>query len=88
MKRWLVAALLALPAAYALDYAAFKVRGDRALGSVRIKQMYEVKEKNRKVEYYSLPPEDRTCTHTLFPQSGLYPTCWWLQRHTTGVTEM
>jgi hypothetical protein len=88
MKRWFLAALLALPAVYAIDYAAFKFRGDRALGTVRVKPMYEVKEKNKKLEYYSLPAEDRACTHTLFPQNGGYPTCWWLERHKNDVTAM
>ena len=88
MKRWFAAALLALPALYAIDHLAFRIRGSQAFGAVHVRRMYQVKEKNKKFEYFPLPPEDRSCTYTLFPQNGLDPACWWLQRHAIEITEM
>jgi hypothetical protein len=79
----LVGALLIL---YAGDYIALKLRPTQ-LGSVQTRTSYAVAQKNKKTEYYFNPPENETCTHSLFPQLG-YSPCWYLARHKDKSIQM
>jgi hypothetical protein len=56
-------------------------------GSVTVKKTYAVLQKNRKLEYYFLPPEAQTCLNSLFPHFG-FPPCWYLKRHQTQQVPM
>ncbi len=64
---------------YAGDYIVLRLRHN-PLGSVQTRTSYAVTQKNKKTEYYFNPPENETCTHSLFPQLGYNP-CWYLERH-------
>ena len=83
MKRAIVI-VVAAAAIYAGDFlsARFGFPGHREIyGSVTVDRTYAVTQKNKKQEFYFLPPETQTCVHALFPHFGV-PPCWYLERHT------
>ncbi len=77
--RLLLFAAAGLLILYAGDYIVLRLRHN-PLGSVQTRTSYAVTQKNKKTEYYFNPPENETCTHSLFPQLGYNP-CWYLERH-------
>ncbi len=94
MKKILLCALAALLGLTALvdtgDYLSvrFRIPGNRSqFGTVTVTPAYVIHEKNGKTEYDFLPPEDRTCVHSLFPQLGYRP-CWYVARHTEEKVEI
>jgi hypothetical protein len=69
---------------YAGDYVSLRYRipGNRAqFGTVSVREMYAIHEKNNKTEYQFTPAQDQVCVNSLFPHFG-DPPCWYLQRHT------
>ncbi len=84
--RLLIGAAVALLILYAGDYLVLKLRHD-PLGSVETRTSYAVTQKNKKTEYYFNPPENESCSHSLFPQLG-YTPCWYLERHRNKSVQM
>jgi hypothetical protein len=69
---------------YVADYLSlrYKIPGNRAqFGTVSVREMYAIHEKNNKTEYQFTPAQDQPCVNSLFPHFG-DPPCWYLQRHT------
>jgi len=94
MKRILVVAALTLSALFALlyasDYLTLRyriVRNRNPFGSVTIRRYYAVRKKNGKTEFMFNPPENQTCTHSLFSHLG-YSACWYLSKHTEQRTDL
>ena len=67
-------------AVYATDWLQFRIRGRDALGSVPLRVLYAVQQKNGKTEFLIRPPEIETCANSLFLHAG-YSPCWYLRRH-------
>jgi hypothetical protein len=65
---------------YAADWVQFRIRGRDALGSVSLRVLYAVQQKNGKTEFLIRPPEIETCANSLFVHAG-YSPCWYLRRH-------
>jgi hypothetical protein len=65
---------------YAADWVQFRIRGRDALGSVPVRVLYAVQQKNGKTEFLIRPPEIETCANSLFVHAG-YSPCWYLRRH-------
>jgi hypothetical protein len=89
VKRALLFLLMALVLLYTLDYLSVRygIPHRQTMGTVTIQRYYAVRQKNRKTEYYFLDPENRQCTHSLFPQLGFSP-CWYLSRKTKQEINM
>ena len=49
-------------------------------GSVTVRPLYVIHEKNGKVEYQFAPLQDQPCVRSLVPHFGLCP-CWYVSRH-------
>jgi hypothetical protein len=76
--------------AYLIDYAVFRYRvasNRNPYGQVLVQSYDAVGEKSGKTEFIFNPPENQTCAHALFPQSG-YEPCWYLQRHSEPRTNI
>jgi len=86
MKRLLIrlaaALVVLLGAIYAADYISLRYQIPRRsqLGTVNVREMYAIHEKNNKTEYQFPPAQDQSCVNSLFPHFG-YPPCWYLLRH-------
>jgi hypothetical protein len=65
---------------YVADWVQFRIRGRDALGSVPVRVLYAVQQKNGKTEFLIRPPEIETCANSLFVHAG-YSPCWYLRRH-------
>ncbi len=90
MKRVIAIVVAAAAVIYAGDFlsARFGFPGHReTYGSVTVDRTYAVMQKNKKQEYYFLPPETQNCVHALFPHFGV-PPCWYLERHKTQTVQM
>ncbi len=90
MKRALGIFVAAAIVIYAGDYlsARFGFPNHREIyGTVMVKRNYAVLQKNKKEEYYFLPPEAQTCVNSLFPHFGV-PPCWYLRRHPVQEVKM
>jgi len=82
--RWIALVVIVVAVVYSSDYVSLRYRipGNRAqFGTVSVREMYAIHEKNNKTEYQFPPAQDQTCVNSLFPHFG-YPPCWYLQRHT------
>jgi hypothetical protein len=89
MKLWLqrIAVLLVavFVAAYAGDWALFKLRGS-PLSKVNVNRYVTIPQKGNKQEFDYLGSVDVFCSVSLFPQAGKDP-CWQLQKNTNqGMT--
>lgn len=76
--------------AFALDYAAFRVRAAtnrNAFGSVMVRHYYAVLQKNGKTVFMFDPPQPWTCVNSLFPHAGYLP-CWYLRRNPEQETNI
>ena len=83
-------ALLALAGLYAGDYlsARYRIPNNRqTLGSVQVKTLYAVRQKNGRIEYSAGDIETQSCVWSLFPHLGYVP-CWYLSRHPTKRIEL
>jgi len=83
-------ALLALAGLYGGDYlsARYRIPNNRqTLGSVQVKTLYAVRQKNGRIEYLDGDTEVQTCLRSLFPHLG-YTPCWYLSRHATERIEV
>jgi hypothetical protein len=90
MKRALGILAAAIILIYVADFlsARFGFPNHREIyGSVVVNRTYAVTQKNKKEEYYFLPPETQTCVNALFPHFGV-PPCWYLKRHKTQEVQM
>ena len=80
----MIAAALAI---YAGDYLSlrFQIPNRRTqFGSVTVRRLYAVPQKNRSTEYMFDQPSAQACVYSLFPHFGDSP-CWYLSRHKTQV---
>jgi hypothetical protein len=89
VKRVLLFAAMALLMVYAGDYLSvrYRIPNREPLGTVKIQRYYAVRQKDRKIEYYFLDPENQQCVHSLFPHFGGNP-CWYVSRHTKKEIDM
>ncbi|MGA2213247.1 MAG: hypothetical protein ABSH31_08240 [Bryobacteraceae bacterium] len=81
-RLFLIAAGLLL-LSYLGDYIliAYRIpKGPEQFGSVEVRKLLAVPQKNRQTEYIADPPQAQQCVHSIFPQLGLTP-CWYLARH-------
>jgi hypothetical protein len=75
-------ALLIFGAAFLLyggDFLLAEIQGNKGLGSVDVRIMWAIRQKNGRIDYELGDTETRPCVHTLFPHSG-YAACWYLTR--------
>lgn len=82
-RRLFAGAVLAVAAAYFVDFAVlqFKMaRHQNTTGSVSVREVYEVPKKNKSTEFFLGDRQQESCVHALFPHGDLYP-CWYLSRH-------
>jgi hypothetical protein len=80
--------LLALAAAYAVDWSVFQIRRARGggMGSVDVDRYLTTPLKGSKNEYDYLGTAAQACSRSLFPQyaaSAWNAPCWWVMRHRT-----
>jgi hypothetical protein len=89
MKRVSLFAAMSLVILYAGDYLSvrFRIPNREPLGTVKIQRYYAVRQKDRKVEYYFLDPENQQCVHSLLPHFGCNP-CWYVSRHAKKEIDM
>ncbi len=83
LRRFVLGAAILLIAVYALDYAALRVRmatNRNPTGTVTVRPVYDVPQKNRSTEFLVGDLQDQTCVNALFPHLG-YSPCWYLSRH-------
>jgi len=90
MKRYVLQALVALAAvfvaAYAGDWAVYKLRGSPQ-SKVTVNRYVTIPLKGNKQEFDYLGTMDLACSQSLFPQAGL-SACWQLRRNPNqGMTE-
>jgi hypothetical protein len=83
LGRWLMRALLAVAivslAAYAIDFAVYKLRGSPQ-SSVSVSRFMSIPLKGQKTEDDYLGTADVACAVALFPHGGQDP-CWHLRRN-------
>jgi hypothetical protein len=83
LGRWLMRVLLAVAtvslAAYAIDFAVYKLRGSPH-STVTVSQFMSIPLKGQKTEYDFLGTADVSCAVALFPHGGQDP-CWHLRRN-------
>jgi len=89
LVRWLQRVIVALAvmfvAAYAGDWAVYKLRGSPQ-GNVTVNRYVTIPLKGNKQEFDYQGSIDLPCSVSLFPQAGQTP-CWQLRRHPNqGVT--
>lgn len=83
VRNFLLRALLLATVAYAIDYAVLRFRittGRSVMGTVTVRPVYAVPQKNHSTEFLAGDPQDQACVHSLFPHLGNSP-CWYLARH-------
>ena len=83
-------ALLIFGAAFLLyggDFLLAEIQGNKGLGSVDVRIMWAIRQKNGRIDYELGDTETRPCVHTLFPHSG-YAACWYLTRHKNQVIKV
>ena len=86
-KRGLMIAAAALFALYAGDLIVARLRGDAALGSVKVNVLYAIPEKAARMDYSPGAPEDVECVRALFPHFGDAP-CWYAARQKTKRVDL
>lgn len=72
-----------LAVVYAGDYASLALRFPNhreQFGSVTVRPLLAVPQKNGKTEFLNDEPVDTPCVHSLFPHFGASP-CWYLEKH-------
>jgi hypothetical protein len=83
LGRWLMRVLLAVAivslAAYAIDFAVYKLRGSPQ-SSVSVSRFMSIPLKGQKTEDDYLGTADVACVVALFPHGGQDP-CWHLRRN-------
>ena len=83
IRNFVFGALLLAAAAYAIDYAVLRFRmatNRNATGTVTVRPVYAVPQKNHSTEFLAGDPQNQPCVHSLFPHLGDSP-CWYLARH-------
>ncbi len=83
IRNLLFAVVLLAAVAYVLDYAVLRFRiatNRNAMGTVTVRPVYAVPQKNHSTEFLAGDPQDQVCVHSLFPHLGDAP-CWYLVRH-------
>jgi hypothetical protein len=83
LGRWLLRALLAIAtvslAAFAVDFAVYKLRGSPQ-STVQVSQYMSIPLKGQKTEYDYLGSANVACAVALFPHGGEDP-CWHVRRN-------
>jgi hypothetical protein len=83
LGRWLLRVLVSFAlvtlAAFALDWAVYKLRGSPQ-SQVTVSRFLSVPLKGQKTEYDFLGTANVPCSVALFPHDGNSP-CWYLQLH-------
>ena len=84
--RWLTRTVLALVilalVAFLADSIALRLRFPNnrpQFGTVQVRPYFAVKMKDGKTEFMFDPPQDETCSNSLFPQLGFQP-CWYVSK--------
>jgi len=75
---------------YAGDFLWLRYRIPRsrdAFGTVMVRSVYVIHEKNGKTQYQFTPPGPQQCVRSLFPHLG-YSPCWYVSRHTENRIEI
>lgn len=86
IARWitpvLALLLVAAAAAYALDWALWRVRVSHGngYGAVTVSRFVVAPLKGNKVEYYPDRTGEERCSRSMFGQ-GSIDACWWMARH-------
>jgi len=86
----LLAAVLMFALLYIGDYVILRIRiasGKGGTGTVTVRPVYAVPQKDRKTEYIVGDPQQQTCVHSLLPHMNDAP-CWYLERHTEPHIDM
>ncbi len=86
IRNSLLGCVLLVAAAYLVDYAVLRLRGSPT-GTVRVRPVYAVPQKNKSTEFMLGDAEDQTCVNSLFPHLGDQP-CWYLKKHTEQQIDM
>ena len=81
LKLVLIALLVLIAAAYAVDYLALQ-QSPNPIASVDITRYYAVRLKNGKTEISRAESEIVMCVNSAFPHRGYWP-CWYVRRHTS-----
>ena len=87
LKRGLRIAAAALAALFVGDLVVARVRGDAAIGSVRVNVLYAIPEKAARMDFSAGPPQDIECVRALFPHFGDGP-CWFAARQKTKRVDL
>ncbi len=90
LRRALIGLLAMAAIAYVLDFAVLHIRiatNRNPYGTITVRQVYTVPQKNRSTEFLVGDPQDQTCVNSLFPHSG-DPPCWYLARHKEQQIDM
>jgi hypothetical protein len=87
LKRALLYLLLLVIAVGAItyvgDYALLRYRVSaqkNPFGQVTVTPYFAIPMKNGNTEFDFQPPENETCTNSLYPHMGMSP-CWYLEKH-------
>jgi len=83
VRKFVLGAVLLAAVAYALDYSVLRFRmatNRNAMGTVTVRPVYAVPQKNHRTEFLVGDSQDQACVHSLFPHLGDAP-CWYLTRH-------
>jgi hypothetical protein len=94
LKRKILIGLLSIVGvtalSYAVDYLVFRYRlstNRHPFAQFMVYSYDAVPQKSGKTKLIFNPPEQETCSNSLFPRAG-YPPCWYLQRHTEPRTDI
>ncbi len=90
LRNGLFAVVLGTALAYVVDYAVLRLRvstGKAPFGTVNVRPVYAVPQKDHRTEYLVGDAQDQPCVHSLFPHMGDSP-CWYLERHREQRVDM
>ncbi|HLH01264.1 MAG TPA: hypothetical protein VKX25_00715 [Bryobacteraceae bacterium] len=90
LRNTLLTIVLLLAVVYVCDYLVLRIRiamGRTATGSVTVRPVYAVPQKDKKTEFLVGDPVQQSCVHSIFPHMGDAP-CWYLERHTEQRIDM
>ncbi len=90
LRNFVFAVVLLAAVAYIIDYAVLRFRiatNRNAMGTVTVRPVYAVPQKNHSTEFLLGDSQDQACVHSLFPHLGDSP-CWYLARHKEQQIDM
>jgi hypothetical protein len=83
LRRLILGAAILLAVIYLSDFVVLRIRmasNRNPTGTVTVRPVYEVPQKDHRTEYLLGDLQERTCVHALFPHLG-YSPCWYLTNH-------